>query len=256
MILDEILAHKRKEVEALSRMHPVPDAWRTPRTDCRGFADALSRDGMSLIAELKKASPSAGVIRKDFDPPAIAKTYQQAGAAALSVLTDQHYFQGCLDHMKAVRAAVALPVLRKDFIIDDYQVYESAAAGADAILLIVRALEEPRLRDLLTLAGELGMDALVESHSRDDAQRALAAGARIVGVNNRDLATFTTDIDTTIALAPVLAGNCVFVSESGIKTRADVERLAAAGVQSILVGETLLRHDNLATAARQLLGKM
>ena len=256
MILDEILAHKRKEVEALSRMHPVPDAWRTPRTDCRGFADALSRDGMSLIAELKKASPSAGVIRKDFDPPAIAKTYQQAGAAALSVLTDQHYFQGCLDHMKAVRAAVALPVLRKDFIIDDYQVYESAAAGADAILLIVRALEEPRLRDLLTLAGELGMDALVESHSRDDPQRALAAGARIVGVNNRDLATFTTDIDTTIALAPVLAGNCVFVSESGIKTRADVERLVAAGVQSILIGETLLRHDNLATAARQLLGKM
>ena len=253
MILDEILAHKRKEVDALARTRPVEDAWRRPRTDCRGFAHALSVSGVQIIAEIKKASPSAGVIREDFDPSAIARAYEQAGAAALSVLTDQCYFQGDLDCMKAARAAVGLPVLRKDFIIDDYQVYESAGAGADAILLIVRALDGRELRRLLSLAHGLGMDALVEAHNREEAERALAAGARIVGVNNRDLATFTTDIETTIALAPLLAGNCTFVSESGIKTRDDVERLASAGVQAVLVGETLMRSDDIAAAVRQLL---
>jgi len=254
MILDDILAHKRKEVQARSRAHPVQDVWRTPRTDCRGLADALSAPGVQLIAEIKKASPSAGVIREDFDPASIAKTYAQAGAAALSVLTDERYFQGSLDALKAARAAVRLPVLRKDFIIDDYQVYESAGAGADAILLIVRALDGRELGRLLSLAHELGMDVLAEAHNREEAERALSAGARIVGVNNRDLATFKTDIGTTIELAPLLAGECVFVSESGIKTRDDVERLGSAGVQAVLVGETLMRSDDIPAAVRQLLG--
>jgi len=254
MILDDILAHKRKEVQARSRAHPVQDAWRKPRTDCRRFADALSASGIQLIAEVKKASPSAGVIREDFDPASIAKTYEQAGAAALSVLTDERYFQGSLDALKAASGAAGLPVLRKDFIIDDYQVYESAGAGADAILLIVRALDGRELRRLLSLAHGLGMDALVEAHNREEAERALAAGARIVGVNNRDLATFKTDISTTVDLAPILSGRCVFVSESGIKTRDDVEQLASAGVQAVLVGETLMRSDDIGAAVQQLLG--
>ena len=253
MILDDILAHKRKEVAARRAARPIDDAWRTPRSDARGFSRGLAAPGVQLIAEIKKASPSAGVICEDFDPPEIARAYEAAGAAALSVLTDERYFQGALAFLEETRAATGLPALRKDFIIDAYQVYEANAAGADALLLIVRALDDETLARLLALTQELGMDALVEAHDRDETKRALDAGARIVGVNNRDLATFKTDLAVTEGLADLIAGQAVFVSESGIKTHDDVARLAACGVDAVLVGQSLMQEQDLAEAVRRLM---
>lgn len=221
----------------------------------RDFAGALRRPGkVALIAEVKRMSPGAGQIRPDLDPAAIAGGYAESGAAAISVLTDRDYFGGSLNDLAAVRDAVPVPVLRKDFILDPLQVLEARAAGADAILLIVRILSDLELLTLREVAEELGMGVLVEAHDEEEVRRALGSGARILGINNRDLATFETRLDTTIDLIPGIPPNVTLVSESGIHTSEDVERLGARGVEAILVGEALLRAPDPSARARSLSG--
>jgi indole-3-glycerol phosphate synthase len=238
-VLSTILAACRRRIEEARAAVPLeklaPEAEEC--TDHRDFASAISGENLCVIAELKKASPSRGVMRPDFQPVEIAKSYQQAGAAALSVLTEEQFFQGSLEDLKMAREAVRLPVLRKDFIIDDYQVYESAAAGADAILLIVAALDDSGLRRFLALAEQLRVAALVEVHTEEELDRAIAAGARIIGVNNRDLDTLEVDMETSIRLRGKIPPSCIAVSESGIKSGGDLERLARAGFNAVLIGE-------------------
>jgi indole-3-glycerol phosphate synthase len=222
----------------------------------RDFLAALSGPGpIRLIAEVKKASPSAGVIRDDFDPVDIGLIYQRHGASCLSVLTDAPYFQGSLNDLQAVRDVVELPVLRKDFILDEYQLFEARAAGADAVLLIAECLDDCNLRKLHQRAIDLGLTPLVELYDADNLDRVLAAGATLVGVNNRDLRTFHTDIEHTLRLRDRVPDECVLVAESGIRTRADVLRLEAAGVDAILVGESLMSSPDIGAAVDSLLGK-
>jgi len=254
-ILDRIVAEKRREVAAL-----LPCAGRIKqavamRKDYRDFAGALRRDkGVALIAEIKKASPSAGVIALNFDPVEIASQYAVAGAAAMSVLTDEKFFQGKLDYLRQVRETVRTPLLRKDFIIDELQVYEAVAGGADAILLIVAILDDAQLRDYRALAEHLEMAVLVEVHDETELNRALSSGAGIIGINNRDLKTFKVSLATTERLAERIPDDRIVVAESGINTRADVERVAAAGADAILVGESLMRSGNIAGKVKELLG--
>ena len=257
MILDQIVEHKREEVAAARRRTPLADVRRRAQetAPAQGFRAALAeREDVALIAEIKRASPSAGLIREDFDPAAIAECYHSAGAAALSVLTDPRFFQGDLEHLARAKAAAGLPALRKDFLIDEYQVFEARAAQADAILLIARILSDRQLGEYIDLAGELGMAALVETHSAAEIERALEAGGDLVGINNRDLDTLTVDLATTEALARYVPPERVRISESGIGTRADVERLARCGVHAVLVGETLMRSPDMTAAARRLTG--
>jgi indole-3-glycerol phosphate synthase len=241
--LEEILAAKRDEIERLKPRATELDRQARARTDFRGFHAAiqLSDDRIAVIAEIKKASPAAGVIAESFEPIEIAKTYEQAGANAISVLTDRKFFQGNLEDLRNVRGAVSLPLLRKDFIWDRVQIAESAANGADAILLIVAALTQDQLVRMLKAAKEYGLDALVEVHSVDELQRALEAGAEMIGVNNRDLATFDVDLAVTEKLCGEVPDEIVLVSESGIKTPQDVARAKACGADAILVGEALMR---------------
>ncbi|KAJ3048888.1 hypothetical protein HK102_012612, partial [Quaeritorhiza haematococci] len=216
-----------------------------------------ARDGkgaISLIAEVKKASPSVKVIREDFEPVSIARAYQDHGAACLSVLTDVPYFQGHLSYLARLRASVAIPLLRKDFLIDEYQVVEARVAGADAILLIAEILDDAAMARLLERARELGMAALVEFHDPENLPRVLAAGADLVGVNNRDLHTFTTDLDRTLRVRDQIPDGVLLVSESGIHDRSQVEKLQAAGVDAILVGESLMRAPDIGAAVEKLLG--
>jgi indole-3-glycerol phosphate synthase len=223
---------------------------------CRGFERAVRAPGeLRVIAEVKKASPSAGVIRTDFDPVRIAETYERHGAACLSVLTDERYFHGHLDFLTAARAAVGIPVLRKEFILDRYQLVEARAAGADAVLLIAEILPGSRLKELHAQAVALGLDVLVELHDADQLPRVLDSGATLVGVNNRDLRTFTTRLGHTLDLLPRMPNSVAVVSESGIKTAADMRALAAAGVQAVLVGESLMRSPDIGAALDSLLGK-
>ncbi|MDK1032498.1 MAG: indole-3-glycerol phosphate synthase TrpC, partial [Planctomycetia bacterium] len=213
----------------------------------RGFVHALrraDRGPMRLIAEVKHRSPSAGVIVDPFVPADIAREYEDCGADAVSVLTDSAFFGGSLDDLKAVRRAIALPVLRKDFLFDPVQLYESRAAGADAALLISDSLDRAQLHDLVGLALEIGLEVLVESHDEDALERAVETAATMLGINNRDLTTFQVDIETTVRLAPMVEGSRVIVSESGIKSRSDAERLSEAGVQALLVGQTILEAPN------------
>ena len=210
------------------------------------------RGALRVIAEIKQASPSRGVIRPGFDPVALARAYAAAGAQAISVLTDVPFFQGSLDHLAAVRAAVEVPLLRKDFHVDPYQLWEARAAGADAVLLIVAALPVGQLQDLLGLSRELGLAALVEIHTRPELDVAVASGADLIGINNRDLQRFVVSLETTFALLPLVPDPTVLVSESGIAEPAQVARLAAAGVDAILVGEGLLRHPDVGEALRRL----
>ena len=248
-ILAQIVAEKRREVA-----HLRPSVTGT-RTDYRDFAGALRRQqGVALIAEVKKASPSAGIIRADFDPVRIAGEYEAAGAVALSVLTDKKFFQGELAYLRQIRATVRLPLLRKDFIIDELQIHEAVAAGADAVLLIAAILDDAQLLAYRQLAGQLKLAALVEVHDDRELARALAAGAEIIGINNRNLKTFQVDLATTERLAAQIPAGKTIVAESGIHTRADVARVAAAGVHAILVGESLMRSDNIAGKIRELLG--
>ena len=241
--LDTIIAHKHVELAA-ARAAVAETELRRQAADmapARDFRGALHADGHRINAEVKKTSPPQGVIRPDFDPVAIAHQYVAAGAAALSVLTDARFFQGSAEIFRAVRADVQLPMLRKDFTVDAYQLYEARVLGADAVLLIVAALAQPQLGDLLALSAELGMASLVEVHNAEELDRALAAGAQIVGINNRDLHTFVTDTAVTLRLAPAVPRTCTLVSESGIKRPEDLAPLAAAGVDAFLIGETFMR---------------
>lgn len=256
MILDEILAHKREEVARARAEMPLADIRAMARdvAPARDFAGALGRPGqVNLIAEVKRASPSKGLIRADFEPAAIARAYAQGGASAISVLTDRRFFQGDLAYVRMVKDAAPLPVLRKEFIVDPFQLYESRAAGADAILLIAAALGEEIPR-YLELAAEAGLHCLVEVHDRCEMEQVLAAGARVIGINNRDLRTFETRLETTEALASLVPDDRVLVSESGIFTRADVERVAAAGARAVLVGEALMRADDIPAQVGALVG--
>ena len=255
-ILDEILARKEREVrESRER---VPAAEMAARAEAggpiRGFRAALAQsEGPAVIAEIKRKSPSKGEIRADFDPVGCARAYAAGGAAALSILTDAEFFGGCLAHMEAARAAVALPVIRKDFVIDGYQVDEARAHGADAILLIVAALEPTVLGDLHGRAREWGLDVLVEVHDEAELSVALETGADLVGVNNRDLRTFATDLATTERLAPLVPASVLLVAESGIGTPGDLRRLTEAGARAFLVGESLMRENDVQAALQRLL---
>src|SRR5207247_4564540 len=243
--LEEILEVKRQEIEQLRSRAGELDREARARTDLREFRSSLHRydEVFAVIAEIKKASPSAGVIAKSFDPVEIAKNYERAGANAISVLTDSKFFQVSLEHLKNVRNTVSLPLLRKDFIWDRAQIAESAANGADAILLIVAALTQDQLVRLLKGAKEYRLDALVEVHSVDELQRALEAGAEIVGINNRDLTTFDVDLMVTEKLCREVPDDVILVSESGIKTPQAIARMKACGVDAVLVGEALMRGE-------------
>jgi indole-3-glycerol phosphate synthase len=241
--LDQILQAKRAEIESLRPQLPELRRQALMRNDFRSLRSALRRaDGqIAVIAEVKKASPSAGVIAQSFAPMAIARQYEADGADGISVLTDAPFFHGKLEDLVAVRGAVARPVLRKDFILDEIQIVQSVAAGADAILLIVAALDQSTLVHLRAAAEKYQVDAIVEAHTLEETERALDAGAEIVGLNNRDLDTFTVDLSVTEKLSEEVPENIILVSESGIRTAADVARLTACGIDAILVGEALMR---------------
>jgi indole-3-glycerol phosphate synthase len=256
-ILDTIVAHKRVELERDRRTVPLRDLQAQVRDlpATRPFADALRRrNGIHLIAEVKRASPSKGVIRADFDPVTIAGEYAAAGADAVSVLTDERFFQGSLDALRAVRLRVDRPLLRKDFALDAYHLYQARVAGADAVLLIVAILTDDTLRMLSETASALNLACLVEVHDEFELERALNAGARIVGVNNRDLKTFVTTLETTFRLRSQVPNGVLCVSESGIASREDAERLERAGVDAMLVGESLMRSGDIKGKVRELLG--
>lgn len=260
--LDRIVAHKRQEVDERRAALPLAEVERTARaqTPPVDFAAALATPGMRLIAEVKGKSPSKGVLVTPFEPETIAADYLAAGADAISVLTDEAFFGGGLDHLRMVKGLAAVaqpprPILRKDFLLDRYQVAEARAAGADAVLLIVAMLDDATLRDLHAVAGDYGMAALVEVHDERELERALAAGASIVGVNNRDLHSFKVDLAVTERLAPLAPAGTIIVGESGIFTAADVRRLEAAGVDAILVGESLVKSAERGAAIRALLGR-
>jgi indole-3-glycerol phosphate synthase len=257
-ILDEIVASKQREVADARRQRPLAElvvqaAEGPPARDFRGALRSVGP--IHLIAEIKKASPSAQVIRIDFNPAVIARTCWEHGATCLSVLTDALHFQGHLEHLTRARAEVAIPVLRKDFFIDEYQVFEARVAGADAILLIAEVLDDATLSRLLALAQSLKMSALVELHDAAHIPRVLASGADLIGINNRDLRHFSTDVEHTLRLRHQIPSGITLVSESGIRNRRDVERLEDAGVSAILVGELLMRTPDVGLAVDQLLGR-
>ena len=254
-ILDRIVEARLASIERGKRRVPLPVLkMAVKKADRpRDFAAALAREGINIIAELKKASPSRGVLRQDFEPVALATSLAGAGAAAFSVLTEEEFFQGSLEHLRKAHKAVALPLLRKDFIVDSWQVWEARAAEADAFLLIVSILNDAQLRELLALGHELGMSALVEIHTREELTRAVEAGARIIGVNNRDLRTFDVRVETSLELIAAIPDDCIAVGESGLRTRADLERLRAAGFDAFLIGEQLMQAPDPAAALRELL---
>ena len=259
MILDDITEHKRREV--------ARDRGKTPFSDlvlavkdapaARDFTAALRRpDGapVRIIAEVKKASPSKGVIREDFHPVEIAQVYEANGASAISVLTDERFFRGALPYMTEVKASVGLPVMRKDFIIDEYQIYQSRAAGADALLLIAAILTGDEIKRFLDTAAGLGLYCLVEVHDEAELDAAVEAGARLIGVNNRDLKTFRVDISTTVRLAPLAPAGAILVSESGVQSREDVRFLGQNGVHAVLIGESLMRSPDIGAKLREFTG--
>ncbi|MEP0847404.1 MAG: indole-3-glycerol phosphate synthase TrpC [Phycisphaerae bacterium] len=253
-MLRQIVESKRREVADRGRLRPLAALRDAERGAPRDFAAALRGEGFAAIGEIKRRSPSRGVLRTDLVAAELARTYERAGAAALSVLTDETFFGGSESDLRAARAAVRLPVLRKDFIIDSYQVYEARAMGADAVLLIVRILDHGALRDLHALTAELGLAALVEVHDERELERAAAVGARLIGVNNRDLDTLAVSLDTCLRLRPRIPAGCIAVAESGIARRADVERLERAGYDAMLVGESLVSSADPAAKLAELLG--
>lgn len=256
MILDKIVRHKKLEVEQQKQEVSLAELKQKIESleDTRDFKGALEADGMSLIAEIKKASPSKGIIREDFNPIAIAKEYQLAGAKVLSVLTDEEFFKGKLDYLTEVKAEVDLPLLRKDFIIDPYQIYQARVCGADAVLLIVAILSQEQLKEYLALAKSLGLDVLVEVHNRRELTLALQEDCDIIGINNRDLRVFEVDLATTLGLKRLIPQDKVVISESGIKNRNDVKLLTKHGIDGILVGEALMRSSNISTKVKELVG--
>lgn len=246
-ILERIVAAKRAEISAAKRPVDLKSA-----PPVRDFIAAVRTKRPAVIAEIKRASPSKGVLRQDFDPAAIAKSYEEAGAACMSVLTDREFFQGAPEHLSAARAACKLPALRKDFIIDPYQVYEARALGADCILLIVACLDDRQLGELEALAHRLGMAVLVEVHDAEELERALKLKTPLLGINNRNLRTFETRLDTTLALLPRIPGERIVVTESGILSPADVARMRASGVHTFLVGEAFMRAPDPGAALKTL----
>jgi indole-3-glycerol phosphate synthase len=254
-ILDEIIAARRRRLTMARQRMPLimlKKAMEVERV-ARDFAAAISGPGIHVIAEMKQASPSRGVVRKDYRPRELAQGYEAGGAAALSVLTEEDYFHGSLTDLIDARDAVSLPVLRKDFIVDSYQIYESAAAGADAVLLIVAALADQGLREMIELAQGLRVAALVEVHTEEELDHAVGAGARIIGVNNRNLKTLDVDLETSFRLRSKIPAACVAVSESGIQKPEDLRRLAQAGFSAVLIGESLLVADDPGRELAQLL---
>ena len=257
MILHQIVADNRLELESRKRVTPLAELQRaalgqSPPLD---FASALRGDRIQLIAEVKKASPSRGIIRPDFNPVEIARTYAGNGASAISVLTEAKYFQGSLNHLRDIRSALGnkLPLLRKDFLYDPYHIYESRAYGADSLLLIVAILTPERLNELIGLSRELGMSCLVEVHNEAELEIALRCQSRIIGINNRDLSTFTVDLATTERLRPLIPPGRIVVSESGIKDRGDMEKLKRWGVDAVLIGESLMSATDIVAKMEELL---
>lgn len=257
--LKEIVELKKARLARLKQIHPPSEGKKafeakTTPIRTRSFYDALDRnDRLNLIAEIKKASPSKGVLREDYDPVEIAIDYESHGAAAISILTEEHYFQGSLDHLKKVRTNVSRPLLRKDFIFDPYQLYEAAVAGADAILLIVAILEPTALADLMNLASQLTLDVLVEVHNLPELNIALGCGATIVGINNRNLKSFRVDLQTTVQLAPHVPESVILVSESGINTADDIRILRDVGCDAFLIGEAFMKSEKPGRALRELM---
>ncbi len=248
------VARRKTETSIDALKHQINARHDTPRGFGQALKQAVAKGDLGLIAEIKKASPSGGLIRPDFDPPALARAYRDGGATCLSVLTDAPHFQGTPEHLKAARAAVELPVLRKDFILDPWQVYESRAMGADCILLILAALTDTEARELEALARALDMDVLAEVHNRRELERALGLETPLIGINNRNLKTLVTDLATTEELAPLVPPDRFLIAESGISNNADIRRLATAGAQCFLVGESLMRQPDVTAATRALLG--
>jgi indole-3-glycerol phosphate synthase len=254
-ILEQIVARKRLRLEEVMRGFPQDQLLSELPTVMGGgrLASALRQDAVNIIAEIKRRSPSAGVIRENFDPVNIAINYTANGAAAISCLTEEDFFGGSLEHLRRARDVTPLPLLRKDFVLDEYQVYEAAHAGADAILLIAAILDGPRLNDLLKVAYSVGLDALVEVHDRGDVEKALCYDVRMLGVNNRSLRTLETTLQTSFNLASELPKEIALVSESGIRTREDIDRLRAAGFHAVLIGEEFMRAEDEGKALKELL---
>ncbi len=254
--LESIISYKRKEIERdkmgmpletlKSRIKELPPT--------RGFKEAISKEGLNLIAEIKRASPAKGVIRREFNPVEIAKIYQESGASAISVLTTEKFFYGSLDFLSQVKEVTTIPILQKDFIVDEYQIYQARANKADSILLIASILVEAQINSFLECAASLGLDCLVEVHTKEELSKVLATKAQIIGINNRDLTTLTTDLATTFSLSKLVPKERILVSESGIETHEDVERLKECGVKAVLVGESLLRAPDIGAKVRELLG--
>ena len=257
MILDKIVAHKKNELIYRKQMYPLSGLKTTDRVDTapRGFKEALKASSQTaLIAEIKRASPSAGWIRKDVDPVELAKTYERCGASAISFLTDKEFFKGSISGLRQVKQAINIPVLRKDFIIDPYQIYEASAFGADAILLIVAILSDTELKRFLLLCEDLTLDALVEVHTKGELDKAIEAGAKIIGINNRNLKTFDVNLSTTIELVRHIPKDVIRVSESGIKTYDDIRRIKEAGVDAVLVGTVLMEAEDTEKKIKEFIG--
>jgi len=254
-VLDEIIARKKKEVEQRKKILPLAQLKKriAQQKSPLDFTFALKGEPMRLIAEVKQASPSRGVLCPNFNPTELATTYAQVGANAISVLTEVNYFKGNIDYLAAIREVIKLPLLRKDFIFDSYQVYESRAYGADALLLIVAILSQEQLKELLLLSHSLGLKCLVEVHNETDVERALLSEAEIIGINNRDLNTFTVDINTTGQLRPLIPRQKIVVAESGIKSRKDIEKLKGWSVNAVLIGEALVTANNILTKMKELM---
>ncbi|GJM80110.1 indole-3-glycerol phosphate synthase [Paenibacillus sp. HMSSN-139] len=262
MYLDRIVETKKAEVARLAESFSITEAERriAAMEPTRGFHSALTagrKRDMGLIAEVKKASPSKGLIRPDFHPVQLAAAYEATGTDCISVLTDETYFQGSGAYLSAIREAVGVPLLRKDFVIDERQIYEARLLGADAVLLIAAILSDAQLRDYLALATALGLDALIEVHDRAELERVLALpAAKLIGINNRNLRTFEVSLETTAALAELVPSNATLISESGIQTREDIERLQRTGAQGVLIGETFMRRENVGDAVHDLMGPL
>jgi indole-3-glycerol phosphate synthase len=257
MILQKIVESKRQEVARQKEILPIGELRQmlADRPPTRDFEGAIRNRDCAVIAEVKRSSPSKGRIREDFNPVEIAGIYEDHGAAAISILTEQKFFEGNAAYVPQIRMAVMLPLLRKDFIVDPYQISETRVLGADALLLIARLLEAGELRDFIGFASELGLAALVEVHDEADLEKAVSSGAGIVGINNRDLATFRTDLDVSIRLARRIPQGITVVSESGINSRGDVETLMSEGIHAVLVGESLMREQDIGKKLRELLGR-
>lgn len=258
MILDEIAEKTRRRIEERKKEVPLPEirqaAEALPVSGEFPFEKALRREGLTFICEVKKASPSKGIIAENFPYLKIAEEYEKAGAGAISCLTEPYYFKGSDEYLREIAAAVRIPVLRKDFTVDAYMIYEAKLLGAAAVLLICAILTDEQLKEYLSIAHSLGLSALVEAHTEEEAERALAAGARIIGVNNRDLKTFQVDVNTSIRLRKRIPEECLYVSESGIRTPEDVERLYENGTNGVLIGETLMRAEDKKAMLNELRG--